>query len=274
MNSMPQTIGVTSPPRVGPAPDDETRLVGADRVLAVLVELSRHSAGIGLDDLARIIGSPKSTVHRALASLRRASLAEQDARGHYLLGDEFIRMAYAHHEARPDQVRVRPMLDELAARFGETAHYTVVDGRTVVYRAKVDPPSGAVRLTSTVGGRNPAHATAAGKLLLSFRLQTLREVTEWVGDEPLESRTERTVTNATALHAELELARTRGFSIDDQENEPGVNCLALPVYLTSQSTPSGAISVSALTYRTPIADLVARIDDVRDILGAQGAPMP
>ena len=269
---MPQTLDMTSPAR-GPAVDDETRLVGADRVLAVLVELSRHSVGIGLDDLARIMGSPKSSVHRALASLRRAGLAEQDARGHYLLGDEFIRMAYAHHEARPDQVRVRPMLDELAVRFGETVHYTVVDGRTVVYRAKVDPPSGAVRLTSTVGGRNPAHATAAGKLLLSYQLRSLRAVTEWVGNEPLESRTERTATTATALHAELELTRARGFGIDDQENEAGVNCLALPVYLTSQSTPSGAISVSALAYRTPIADVVARVDEVRDVLGAQGAPL-
>src|SRR5690625_5517434 len=85
-----------------PATTPDRRLVGSDRVLAVLVELSRHPAGIGLEDLARIVDSPKSSVHRALASLRRAELAEQDGRGHYVLGDEFVRMAFSHHEARPE----------------------------------------------------------------------------------------------------------------------------------------------------------------------------
>ena len=85
--------------------------------------------------------SPKPTVHRALAALCRAGLAGKDGRGRYLLGDEFLRMAFAHHEARPDHLRVRPILDRLTARFGETSHYAVLDGTSIVYRAKVDPPS-------------------------------------------------------------------------------------------------------------------------------------
>ncbi|WP_260615527.1 helix-turn-helix domain-containing protein [Microbispora sp. KK1-11] len=109
--------------------------MGSDRVLAVLKELSRYPDGVGLDELTRAIGSPKPTVHRALGALRRAGLADQDARGHYMLGDEFLRMAFAHHEARPEHVRIRPLLETLAARFGETAHYAVLDGREVVYRA-------------------------------------------------------------------------------------------------------------------------------------------
>src|SRR3954468_10869575 len=154
----------------GTATLDAARLVGSDRVLAVLKELARYPDGVGLEELTRVIGSPKPTVHRALRALRRAGLADQDTRGHYLLGDEFLRMAFAHHEARPEHIRVRPLLETLAGRFGETAHSAVLDGREVVYRAKVDPPTGAVRLTSTIGGRNPAHATAVGKLLLAYRL--------------------------------------------------------------------------------------------------------
>ena len=254
------------------ASNSDRRLVGSDRVLAVLIELSRHPAGIGLEDLARTVDSPKSSVHRALASLRRAELAEQDGRGHYVLGDEFVRMAYAHHEARPDHVRVRPLLVQLADHFEETVHYTVLDGRSVIYRSKVDPPTGAVRLTSTVGGRNPAHATGAGKLLLSQLLHTAEQVARWVQAAPLERRTPATLTGADELHAELETTRLRGYGIDDQENEAGINCLALPVYLTSPSAPSGAISVSGLTYRMPISELTARVEEMRAILGPLGAP--
>ena len=265
MDPTSETPSATTPDR---------RLVGSDRVLAVLVELSRHPAGIGLEDLARIVDSPKSSVHRALASLRRAQLAEQDGRGHYVLGDEFVRMAFSHHEARPDHVRVRPLLTRLAEHFGETVHYTVLAGRSVIYRSKVDPPTGAVKLTSTVGGRNPAHATGAGKLLLSQLLITPEQVADWVQEAPLERRTPATITGADELHAELAATRRRGYGIDDQETEPGVNCLALPVYLTTPSIPSGAISVSGLTYRMPIRELIDRVEEMRAILGSLGAPVP
>src|SRR3712207_9268871 len=92
----------TAPGGDGVSRLDESRLVGSDRVLAVLKELARHADGAGLEELTRAIGSPKPTVHRALGSLRRAGLADQDARGHYVLGEDFLRMAFAHHEARPE----------------------------------------------------------------------------------------------------------------------------------------------------------------------------
>lgn len=262
----------TDPGTDGSTGADSSRLVGSDRVLAVLKELARYPEGVGLEELTRVIGSPKPTVHRALAALRRAGLAGQDTRGHYALGDEFLRMAFAHHEARPDHVRVRPVLEALAQRFGETAHYAVLDGREVVYRAKVDPPSGAVRLSSTVGGRNPAHATGVGKLLLARHLGTLEEVEAWIDGSPLERRTLQTLCTAEDLHRDLRTIRERGYSLDDQENEPGVNCLALPVYATSPRTPSGAVSVSALAYRTPLSILVEAAGEIRALLGPLGEP--
>ncbi|WP_327721341.1 IclR family transcriptional regulator [Streptomyces sp. NBC_00490] len=259
--------GPTDPGTDGATGVDGGRLVGSDRVLAVLKELARHPGGVGLEELTRVMGSPKPTVHRALGALRRAGLADQDARGRYVLGDEFLRMAFAHHEARPDHVRVRPVLDALADRFGETAHYAVLDGHEVVYRAKVDPPTGAVRLTSTIGGRNPAHTTAVGKLLLARELTSLEEVEAWVADSGgLDRRTPRSLCAAADLHRELAATRERGYGVDDQENETGVNCLALPVYLTSPTTPSGAVSISALAYRTPLASLVDALDEIRALL--------
>ncbi|WP_084958464.1 IclR family transcriptional regulator [Thermoactinospora rubra] len=245
----------------------EERLVGSDRVLAVLRVLAEHPEGVGLEETARAVESPKPTVHRALASLRRAGFALQDGRGRYLLGDEFLRLAFTHHEARPDHVRVRPALERLAAAFGETAHYAVLDGRQVVYRAKVDPPSGPVRLTSTVGGRNPAHCTAVGKLLLAYALPDDAAVAAWVARGPLPRRTAGTKVTAEELAADLAAVRERGYATDDQENEEGVTCVAVPAFLTSARTPSGAVSVSALAYRTPLASLVAALPRIHAIVG-------
>jgi DNA-binding IclR family transcriptional regulator len=245
---------------------DAERLVGVDRVLAILTELARHADGIGLDEMARAVTSNKATVHRALAALRRAGFANQDGRGRYMLGDEFLRLAFTHHEARPEHDRVRPVLRALAERYGETAHYAVLDGDWVVYRAKVDPPSGAVRLTSTIGGRNTAHSTAVGKLLLSYALPDDDAVAAWVGDRTLPRHTENTLTTAAALARELRIVRARGWAADDQENEPGVTCVAVPAFLGSPTVPSGAVSVSAPAYRTALSRLVNEVATIRELV--------
>jgi DNA-binding IclR family transcriptional regulator len=242
------------------------RVVGSDRVLYVLVELANHANGTTLDEIAKAVRSPKPTVHRALASLCRAGLANKDGRGRYILGDEFLRMAFSHHESRPDHVRVQPILRQLAERYEETAHYAVLDGHHIIYRAKVDPIGGSIRLTSTIGGRNPAHSTAIGRVLLSYKLSNLEDVRTWIGDRVLTPQTPNTVTTAEGLHQRLEQVRELGYAVDDEENELGVNCIAFPYFLTSPRVASGAISVSALSYRTSLQDLVDDVATLRAIV--------
>ena len=244
----------------------DDRVVGSDRVLAVLLELAEHPGGITLDELAQKVNGSKPTVHRALVSLRKAGLASQSARGVYELGDEFLRLAYRFQDARPETARIEPLLRELATEFGETAHYAILDGQQVVYRAKVDPPIGAIRLTSTIGGRNPVYCTAVGKLLLSYRVNSLEQLEEWLDGAQLPRRTEKTLVTAADLYTDVATSRARGYGIDDQENEVGVNCVALPVFLEPGRAVSGAVSISGLVYRRSLSSLVSSVDILRGII--------
>lgn len=236
-----------------------SKVVGADRVLSVLVHLAEHPEGLSLDELGGMLESPKSTVHRALATLRKHGLATTSGHGRYMLGDEFLRLAFQHQAARPDHLRVYPILARLADQFGETAHYAVLEGRSVVYRSKADPPTGGVRLTSAIGGRNPAHLTAVGKMLLALHCPTRQSVLAWVGATPLEGRTGNSITDPERLHQELQHVRKVGYAVDDQENEVGINCVAVPAYLNSPDVPSGAISVSGVAFRTSLESLIDRL---------------
>ena len=247
-------------------PDVPKRRVGSDRVLSLLTELAAFPDGASLDTLANHTGDAKPTVHRGLASLVRAGLVDKESRGRYVLGDEFLRLAFAHHEQRPESVRVRPILEQLTARFGETTHYAVLDGASIVYRAKVDPSGGAVKLTSTVGGRNPATTTGVGKVLLSQKLQTADAVVAWVAKHGLSRATGKSVTGADELHVALKEVRSNGYAVDDQENEPGINCIAFPLNLATPGVASGAVSISALAYRTPLAELVAAAEEIRALI--------
>ena len=245
---------------------DTERVVGSDRVLAVLLELAEHPGGITLDDLAQRVNGSKPTVHRALATLRKAGLASQSSRGVYELGDEFLRLAYRFQDARPETARIEPLLRELATEFGETAHFAILDGAEVVYRAKVDPPVGAIRLTSTIGGRNSAYTTAVGKLLLSYEVSSLSSLEERLGGAVLPALTANTLTSVPALWADIAASGSRGYGLDDQENEIGVNCIAVPVFLEPGRPVSGAVSVSGLAYRRSAASLVASVDVLRGMI--------
>ena len=237
---------------------------GADRVLGVLKRLCGHPRGVGLDELARELELPKSSLHRALAALRRAGLAEQDERGRYRIALELVRLAVGYYEGLDRRERVEPALRALSESFAETAHYGELDGAEVVYVAKVGAVGRAAQMTSAIGARNPAHCTGLGKALLAHTLAADGAVERYVAEHgPLARRTPATLVEADELAAELAATRARGYAVDDEESEEGINCIAFPVFLDSSVQPSGAISIAALTHRTPVSALVAAAGEIR-----------
>jgi IclR family transcriptional regulator, acetate operon repressor len=257
----------TRPPRADQATAGDGALNGADRVLATLCLLGSFPDGIGLNDLAKRLNSPKSSIHRALAALRRAGLVEQDRENRYRLGYGFLKLAFCYYEELDEVGRIRPVLTDLAERFGETTHYAVLDRSEVVYLAKVQPAEARFQMTSVIGGRNPAHCTGLGKTLLAYSLTDAAAVDDYVSRfGPLERRTAHTIVEAGDLHRDLEGIRARGYGVDREESESGINCLALPLFLTSRSKPDGAVSVTAIAQRLPLDDLIAGVSAARAII--------
>jgi IclR family acetate operon transcriptional repressor len=247
-------------------------LTGSDRVLATLKILAGHSAGASLDALSRELGAPKSSVHRALAVLRRAGFADQDESGRYRLGSELVRIAFDYHERRDEVDLVRPILTTLSDWLSETAHYAQLEGAEVVYLAKIEPRGQAITMSSRIGGRNPAHSTGVGKALLAHVLGDDDAVREFVARHgPLERRTKNTLVSARALADDLRLGRERGYALDREESELGVTCIAFPLFLGSGRLPSGAVSVSAVAMRTDVERLEAVAERIRAVIeGALG----
>lgn len=248
--------------------DEVKGLNGADRVLATLNLLGGYPGGIGLNDLARLMNSPRSSVHRALAALRRADLIEQDRDSRYRLGYGLLKLAFSYYEELDEVGRIRPVLSALAENFGETAHYATLDGSEVVYLAKVQPAASRYQMTSVIGGRNPAYCTGVGKALLAYSLRDEAAVNAFVErhDPPLARHTDHTITTAEKLHLELSQIRDEGYALDREENEPGINCLAIPLFLTSTTVPDGAVSVTAVAQRFPLERLVASVDEARAMI--------
>jgi IclR family acetate operon transcriptional repressor len=117
--------------------------------------------------------------------------------------------------------RARPWLTWLVDETGETATLSVPGGGEAITVDFV-PSSSSVVSMARVGRPSVAHATAAGKVMLAFGSP----------DGPaaeLVAFTERTITDPTALAAELEAVRASGIAEAVGEREPDLNALAAPV---------------------------------------------
>jgi IclR family transcriptional regulator, acetate operon repressor len=130
----------------------------------------------------------------------------------------------------------------------------------------VDPPSGAMRLTSTIGGRNPAWSTAVGKLLLGFEVTSIEQLLQRTSEHPPTRLTPNSITEIGPLYDEIRASAARGYGLDNQENELGVNCLAVPVAIDPDDRVSGAVSISALAHRTDLTSLVAELPLMTEIV--------
>ncbi len=255
---------ITTEPRDGISSDGST---GAARVLAVLRHVAERPHGCRLGEIATQMHAPKSSVHRALGALVTAGLVRQSSDGTYHLGYDFLRLAFRYHEDFAPNLAVAPVLQRLAQELGETTHYGVLVGPEIVYQAKVAPSRPAFQMSSVVGGSNPAYRTGVGKALLMHRLIDRPSVNAFVAEHgPFERRTPATLCTAEALHAAFVEGRRRGYALDLEENEVGIGCLAVPLFLDSPVRPTGAISISAVTSRTTVDDLIGRLDEVCAII--------
>jgi IclR family transcriptional regulator, acetate operon repressor len=109
-------------------------------------------------------------------------------------------------------------------------------------------------IAAEAGVQMPLHTTAIGKCVLSgLDDAALEGYIQRVGLFP---KTERTVTSAGELRAELERIRGQGYAIDDEENEKAIRCLAAPVH-NSRGTIVSGVSVSTVTFLVPLEQLLS-----------------
>ncbi len=246
-----------------------------DRALRLLQVLGERGSGATLEEVAGAAGLPKSSTHRTLAALRERRFATQQDDGRYMVGPELLRVAFEFYERMDLRVAMRPVLERLHREVNETVHLGVLDGGDVVYLDKLEP-SHPIRLNSRIGGRIPAHCTGVGKALLAWTYPTDEAIRAWIEERgSLPTRTPRSITSPAALAREMTRIRADGYARDLEESEPGVRCIAAPLFLGG-ARPRGAISIAAPRERLSaarmrsLAPVLLRV--VSSFLGPAAAP--
>lgn len=240
-----------------------------DRALRIIQLLSDNGRGVTLEELVTRSGIPRSSLHRLLSALKHRGFAAQpEQNGAYFLGTELLAAAFRYYDRLDLRALVHPVLLKLRRELNETVHMAVLDGGEIVYVDKVEAIH-PITMTSTIGGRNPAHSTGVGKALLAWTFPTDEAITLWASShQPLLPRTRHSITTAGKLAEEMAHIREQGHSLDLEENEDGVRCAAVPVFL-GRTTPVAGISVTAPKDRFPKGRLDEVASTLRSIVAAE-----
>lgn len=221
------------------------KVQSVDRTLDVLESLASRRGATGISELSGLVGLHVSTVHRLLATLVDRGYVRQDPESsRYHLGSRIFALASAADLHLDLRLVARPYLERMMRASGETANLVTASDSEVVYLDQVASMH-LVKMFTAPGMRAPLYCTGTGKVMLAFRGP---EFAAPVLAAPMRRYTSHTITTAAALESELAAIRKRGYSVDNEEMEDGVRCLAVPVF-DRRKECVGAISVSGPTTR-------------------------
>ena len=182
-----------------------------DRI-ALVLDAFDGPGRLSLAQVVRRTGLPRSSAHRMLERLVQLRWLRRQGRN-YELGMRLVELGSLAVQQDRLHRAAQPFLHALHRATGLVVHLAVLDGADVVYLEKIVGALGAA-VPTRVGGRQPAHCTAVGKVLLAFsdpdRLDAFVDL--------LARKTRYSISTRRQLTDELVAIRARGVAYERAES--------------------------------------------------------
>ncbi len=235
-------------PRAWHDKSEQNTIKSLDRAMEVLERLSEMT-GATLSQLASDLGQSPASVYRVLFTLEARGIVDFETgpqtwhigAGAFLIGSRFLRRTSLVE-------RARPVLRSLMEATGETANLGIEQSGQVLFVSQVETLA-TIRAFFPPGTVSPMHASGIGKALLAQR--GAGQVARILEEHGLERFTEHTFVAPDALLADLVGTRKRGYSVDAEEKNIGMRCVAAPIFDVHGEAVAG-ISVSGPSSRIPL----------------------
>ncbi|CAK9890723.1 MULTISPECIES: IclR family transcriptional regulator [Pseudomonas] len=204
---------------------DKYIVPGLERGLLLLCEFSRQNRTLTAPELARRLELPRSTIFRLLTTLETMGFVTRSG-NEYRLGMSVLRLGFEYLASLELTELGQPLLARLCDHLNYPSNLVVRDGRSIVYVAKVSPPS-VFSSAVNVGTRLPAHATVLGRILLEDL--SLAELRELYPEEHLEQHSPCTPKTVLELFDLVQSDRQRGYVSGEGFFESSISTIAAPV---------------------------------------------
>jgi len=229
------------------------RIAGLDRGLRLIEAFDETHPRLSPSTAARRTGMTRAAARRYLLTLQQLGYVESDGKL-FSLTPRVLRLGWSYVDSANVARIAQPFLQRITSVLGGAAYFAVRDGDDVVFVAR----SGN-RLVQNVGfmlgARVQANFASAGIAMLSCWPQ--EEVERWLSGRVFLPFTPHTVTTVDGVRELIATARTRGYALLEQQLDPGMRGIAVPVRSRtsevvggiSVSLPMGSETTSAATSR-------------------------
>lgn len=223
-----------------------------DRIDLIL-DAVEEAGFLTLSGVMERTGLARSTAHRLLTQMERRKWLFRVGTN-YELGVRLFGLGTTGLRTHWFYQRAMPTLSWLQLQTGYIVHLTYLDGADAVCWEKLGSGRFQWEVPTRIGTHRPAHTTAGGKALLALQPDDYLR-----GLEPLESLTPDSVTSTTALRAELDEVRKRGYAVDRGESLPGVGCFGTTVSAASDDSSTARRTSAAISVCVPLPELDTRL---------------
>lgn len=204
-----------------------TELKTLSRGLEILLKFDAEHMELGLSELHRMTGLPKSVISRILKTFEDHDFLKQDPMTKkYRLGIRLFELGRLVVDQMNLTKVARPVMEDIARRTEETVLLCVEDEYQQVCIESISSNK-RVNLASRPGTRIPLHAGASAKLLLAF--MPVERRMHYYESFGLERFTPHTITDRDELERELEVIRRKGFATTFEERDLGTAGVAAPI---------------------------------------------
>jgi len=201
------------------------------RILQILKVLSLADEPLGLAELSRQLGTPKTSLIgllRGLVDMNYIVFAD----GAYRLGGSTFELATSVLSARQRLHMgeyVRSGMNELCKRSGETVLYGILtdEGVPTLTYVGLSESRSAIRISVGIGDRSPLYCTAGGRILLADMPD--EEIRRYLASAPLNAINQQTQTDPDELLELVRKARREDFSCVVDEMIQGITGMAAPI---------------------------------------------
>jgi IclR family transcriptional regulator, pca regulon regulatory protein len=233
---------------------DPNFMTSLARGLSVIQAFSQKKRQLTISQVSGKTGLSRAAVRRCLYTLARLGFAGSDDGRHFYLGPRILALGYSYIASMPLATAAQPMLERLSHELHESCSISTLDRSDIIYVARAN----VTRIMSIdlgVGSRLPAFCTSMGRILLASL--PAEDLEGYLRQTELKQFTERTITSVEKLRQVLRLISRNGYAIVDQELEPGLRSMAVPI-----QNPSGkivaALNVGAHAHRVSIQEMQSK----------------
>lgn len=245
LDSPPAPVNPTGD--AAPRPGDDY-VQSLARGLAVLRSFGADAPAQTLTEVAQRTGLTRAGARRLLLTLQQLGYVTSDGRL-FRLTPRVLELGFAYLSAQPVWQRAQPVMEALVRELGESCSAAVLDGADIVYVLRV-PARKIMTVDLGVGSRLPAFCTSMGRVLLAGLPP--EQLSARLAGLTLTAHTPRTVTDPAQLAAHIAQVREQGYSVVDEELEPGLVSMAAPLRDRSGRVVA-ALNLSGQSSRTPRA---------------------